>query len=195
MAARKPDRRKFRKPAGKQPSAPGQPRSELRLARRGEANPAVWELVHPRCARDRAEDIEEVRAMLDAGEFDIARDELRWLLDGCTDCVDAHQLLGEIALAEGDFALARGHFGYVHRICTAAFPSEKLSGTLPYALAGNRIFYESGKALASCLRELNLTAQALQLLDELRRLDPRDPLELATLWQSWSGEVQQIRLL
>lgn len=195
MAARKPDRRKSRQPLGKKPSATGQPRSALRLARKGQANPPVWELLHPRCARDRAEDLAEVRAMLDAGEFDIARDELRWLLDGCTDCAEAHHLLGEIALAEGDFPLARGHFGYVHRICTAAFPGEKLAGTLPYAFAGNRLFYESGKALASCLRELNLTAQALQLLDELRRLDPSDPLDLAALWQAWSGEVQQIRLL
>lgn len=133
--------------------------------------------------------------MLEAGEFDIARDELRWLLDGCTDFVDAHHLLGEIAFAEGDFSLARGHFGYVHRICTAAFPGEKLTGTLPAALPGNRLFFESGKALAYCLHELKLTAQALQLLDELRRLDPGDPLELAALWQSWSNEVQQIRLL
>jgi tetratricopeptide (TPR) repeat protein len=195
LARDKRNRRPHRKPAGKPPSGSAGPRSELKLARRGEGNPPVWELTHPRCARERADDIEEVRAMLEAGEFDIARDELRWLLDGCTDFVDAHHLLGEIAFAEGDFSLARGHFGYVHRICTAAFPGEKLTGTLPAALPGNRLFFESGKALAYCLHELKLTAQALQLLDELRRLDPSDPLELAALWQSWSNEVQQIRLL
>lgn len=195
MARDKRNRRSHRKPTGKPPTGAAGPRSELKLARRGEANPPVWELMHPRCARERADDIDEVRAMLEAGEFDIARDELRWLLDGCTDFVDAHHLLGEIAFAEGDFSLARGHFGYVHRICTAAFPGEKLTGTLPAALPGNRLFFESGKALAYCLHELKLTAQALQLLDELRRLDPGDPLELAALWQSWSNEVQQIRLL
>ncbi|MDZ4783661.1 MAG: hypothetical protein SGJ19_25720 [Planctomycetia bacterium] len=188
----RPPRRKSGSQAN--PASPSTP-SALKLARRGEGNPPVWELTHPRCARERSEDIEEVRAMLEAGEFDIARDELRWLLDGCTDFVDAHHLLGEIAFAEGDFSLARGHFGYVHRICTAAFPGDKLSGTLPAALPGNRVFFESGKALAYCLHELKLTAQALQLLDELRRLDPGDPLELAARWQTWSNEVQQIRLL
>src|SRR5258708_2407310 len=40
----------------------------------------AWELVHPRCARDRALDLEEVRKMLDAGEVDVAIDECRWLL-------------------------------------------------------------------------------------------------------------------
>ena len=32
--------------------------------------------------RDRAEDLEEVRLMIEAGEIDIALDELRWLLSG-----------------------------------------------------------------------------------------------------------------
>lgn len=133
--------------------------------------------------------------MLEAGELDIARDELRWLLDGCTDCVDAHYLLGEIAYAEGDFPLARGHFGYVHQICAATFPKGGLPGTLPASLPGNRTFYEAGKALAYCLRELHLNAQALQLLDELRRLDPSDPLNLTEIWRDFSSDVQQIRLL
>lgn len=132
--------------------------------------------------------------MLEAGEFEIARDELRWLLEDCGDFVDAHHLLGEIAFSDGDYPLARGHFGYVHRICTAAFPGGTLTGTLPYALAGNRCFYDSCKALAYCLRELNLTAQAIALLDELRRLDPSDPLDLRGLWESWTADVQQIRL-
>lgn len=155
----------------------------------------MWEIVHPREARDRAEDLEEVRAMLEAGELDIARDELRWLLDGCTDCVDAHYLLGEIAFAEKDFPLARGHFGYVVQITLATFPSEGLRGTLPASLAGNRTFFEAGKALAYCLRELNQNAPALQIIDQLRRLDPSDPLDLADVWRDFSGNVQQIKLL
>ena len=51
--------------------------------RRGAASPSglsirrstdgrSWVLVHPRCARDRAEDLDEVRAMVEAGEFDVA---------------------------------------------------------------------------------------------------------------------------
>jgi hypothetical protein len=195
LAARKRARHRARKP--KQPgAAPATPaRSDLRLARRGESNPPVWELVHPRGARERAEDLDEVRAMLEAGELDIARDELRWLLDGCTDCVDAHFLLGEIAYAEQDFPLARGHFGYAHQICAATFPKEGLAGTLPATLPGNRTFFEAGKALAYCLREMNLNARALEVLDQLRRLDPSDPLDIAAVWRDFSGDVQQIKLL
>ena len=37
----------------------------------------VWEFLHPRCALDRAEDIEEVETMFEAGEGEIAKDELR----------------------------------------------------------------------------------------------------------------------
>lgn len=133
--------------------------------------------------------------MLEAGEYDIARDELRWLLDGCTDCVGAHHMLGQIAAAENDFQLARGHFGYVHQICTAAFPNGVLPGVLPAALAGNRTFFESTLALAHCLKELGQTPKALQVLDELRKLDPADTAGAGDLWQAWSGEVQQIRLL
>jgi hypothetical protein len=173
LAARKRARHRARKP--KQPGA-------------APATPA-------RGARERAEDLDEVRAMLEAGELDIARDELRWLLDGCTDCVDAHFLLGEIAYAEQDFPLARGHFGYAHQICAATFPKEGLTGTLPATLPGNRTFFEAGKALAYCLREMNLNARALEVLDQLRRLDPSDPLDIAAVWRDFSGDVQQIKLL
>ena len=31
-----------------------------------------WQLVHPHCAQERQEDLEEVQQMLDAGEIDIA---------------------------------------------------------------------------------------------------------------------------
>ena len=69
-------------------------------------------LVHPRCARDRADDLEEVREMIEAGELDVAIDELRWLVGGCSEFIEAHGLLGELALAtDEDVALARGHFG------------------------------------------------------------------------------------
>ncbi len=44
-----------------------------------------WVFVHPRCARDTAEDLEEVRLMIDAGEHVIALDELRWLLADCAE--------------------------------------------------------------------------------------------------------------
>ena len=54
--------------------------------------------------------------MIEAGETEVARDELQWLLGGCTDLIDAHKTLGEIALVEHDLPLARGHFGYAYQI-------------------------------------------------------------------------------
>ena len=38
--------------------------------------------------------------MLAAGENEVARDELRWLLDGCPDFIAAHRMLGELALTK-----------------------------------------------------------------------------------------------
>ena len=46
------------------------------------ADGQAWELLHPQCAGDRAEDLEEVQKMIDAGEAEIATDELRRLLNG-----------------------------------------------------------------------------------------------------------------
>src|SRR5262245_42144351 len=76
----------------------------------------AWELVHPRCALARADDMDDVRQMVEHGETEIAVDELRWLLNGCSDFIDAHRLLGELALGAEDFPLARGHFGYAFRL-------------------------------------------------------------------------------
>jgi hypothetical protein len=64
-----------------------------------------WELVHPTCAQERALDLDEVRDMLDAGETQIAIDELRWLLEDCHEFLAAHRLLGELALGEDDLKL------------------------------------------------------------------------------------------
>ncbi len=54
--------------------------------------------------------------MVAAGETEIARDELRWLLSECHDFLAAHKLLGDLALADNDVRLARGHFGYAYQI-------------------------------------------------------------------------------
>ncbi|MBX3415374.1 MAG: hypothetical protein KF708_22010 [Pirellulales bacterium] len=140
-----------------------------------------FELVPPRCARQRRDDIEEVQKMLAAGEFEIAQDELRWLLDGCSEFIAAHKLLGEIALLEGDVKLARGHFGYAYKIGRKALPQEGLRGTLPYELAGNRDFYEASKGLCACLRELERYELALETIADLLKLDPSDPLNLREL--------------
>jgi tetratricopeptide (TPR) repeat protein len=147
----------------------------------------AWELVHPRCVLHRAEDLEEVQAMLESGEVEIARDELRWLLEGCSDFIQAHRLLGDLALADGELKLARGHFGYAFQIGRSALPLEASSARLPYRLPANQPLLESAKALAWCLHELGKTDQALDVLRELLRWDPDDPLGV----QVWLGQWQQ----
>jgi tetratricopeptide (TPR) repeat protein len=159
--------------------------TELSVRRRASDN--TWELVHPRCARERTEDLDEVRKMLEAGEADVAIDELRWLLNGCSDCVLAHKLLGELATAEGDYRLARGHFGYAYEIGLSALPPEGLKGTLPYRLPANQAFLEAAKGLALCLRELNKPRMALRVLGELLKLDPSDPLKVGP----WKEELRK----
>ncbi|MCH8841146.1 MAG: hypothetical protein IH831_10855, partial [Planctomycetes bacterium] len=56
-----------------------------------------WVLVHPRAVREMAEDLEELRGMIDAGETDVAIDELRWLLGTCPEIIEGHFLLGKLA--------------------------------------------------------------------------------------------------
>jgi hypothetical protein len=141
----------------------------------------AWELVHPRCARDRALDLEEVRKMLDAGELDVAMDECRWLLQGCSDCLDAHRILGEIALELNDLPLARGHFGYAYYMGLKAINAAGNPAPLPYALAANQGFFESGKGLIWCLKQLHKPEMASEVIEQLVRCDPSDPLGITKL--------------
>lgn len=114
--------------------------------------------------------------MLAAGEPEVAKDELRWLLQGCSDFIAAHRILGELALEENDFTLARAHFGYAYQIGLKALPSGGLKGTLPYARPDNQAFLESAKGLAWSLRQLGERQLAVQVVDKLLSFDPADPL-------------------
>jgi tetratricopeptide (TPR) repeat protein len=147
----------------------------------------VFEFVHPQCARERAEDMEEVRAMLDAGEIDVAVDELRWLLQGCSPLVEAHKLLGEIALAAGDLQLARGHFGYGYELGLKALPKAGLPAPLPYARPSNQAFFEAGKGLAWCLDQSGDSDLAAEVVEQLRKLDPTDPLGVGKMLPQAGG--------
>lgn len=145
----------------------------LALAPSGDA----WVLRHPRCARDRAEDIEEVRLIIDAGEFEVAQDELRWLLSGCSDCMDAHLLLGQLALDQrSEIELARGHFGYAYQLGLRAWRRAGEPAPVPYTQLANRTFHEAGRALAWCLEKLKKQVMADEVVATLCRLDPTDPL-------------------
>lgn len=161
-------------------------RTALRVRRK--TGDRAWELVHPRCALERGEDLDEVRMMLDAGEREIALDELRWLLNGCSDCVAAHRLLGELALEDGDLRLARGHFGYAYEISVSAFPPTGIDGPLPYRLPANQPFLEAAKGLAWCLHELGKQKLARKVLKQLLDCDPTDPLGVRVWQTAWESE-------
>lgn len=115
--------------------------------------------------------------MVAAGELDVAQDELRWLLSGCSDFLDAHLLLGELALEQGsDFELARGHFGYAYQLGLHAWRRAGQPAPVPYAQPANRAFHESGRALAWCLEKLKKPSMAEEVVGTLVQLDPSDPL-------------------
>lgn len=119
--------------------------------------------------------------MIDAGELEIARDELLWLIRDCQDFIEAHCLLGQLALIGNDLPLARGHFGYAYRLGLGALPAGKAPGMVPYRLSANRAFFESGKGLAWSLEQLGKRELALEVVDTLLALDPDDPLGLAEM--------------
>jgi hypothetical protein len=188
-----------RKPA-KKPSRPsvGTPKSRtqpvqrqrtrvgLRRHRQGDC----WELVHPHDVLERSADLEEVRQMIDAGEADVATDELRWLLLDCRDFIEAHHLLAELALVAGDLALARAHFGFAYDLGLWALPPEGLKGPLPYRLPANQAFLESAKGLAYCLHELGQSGRTTEVVEKLLQLDPSDPLGVRPMLDAWRKQIK-----
>jgi hypothetical protein len=182
-----PPKRKKKSPnsPGKKPSG-GRDRARVsggssQVCARKLPGEEAWELVHPRCARDRQEDLEEVRKMVDAGELDVAVDECRWLLQGCSDCLEAHAILGEVALSENDLPLARGHFGYAYRLGTKALEQARTHGPLPYRLPANQPFLQSSKGLAWCLKQLGKRDMAAEVVALMLQCDPTDPLGMRNL--------------
>lgn len=145
------------------------------------AGTSEFELVFPRCVQQRAADMEEIRKMLEAGEVDVAVDELRWLLGECHELLEAHKLLGEIAVSDGDLELGRAHLGYAYDLGDKALPKGRLPGTLPYARPANRSFLEAAKGLAWCLNELGDPTAAKAVVRRLLELDPSDPLEVTQM--------------
>jgi tetratricopeptide (TPR) repeat protein len=135
-----------------------------------------YELVHPQCVLERADDLAEVQAMLAAGEIELAMEELRWLLEDCRDFIEAHKLLGELAAAAGDAKLARAHFGYAFDLGLGALPAKGLDAPLPHALPANQPFLEAAKGLAWSLIELKQPERAREVLQQLLTCDPSDPL-------------------
>jgi hypothetical protein len=166
---------------------PPRPRSSsgdrLRVERRESEGAVAWEIVQPRCARKRRDDIEEVEAMVEAGETEIARDELVWLLSECPDFLEAHMHLGLIALEEEDAKLARGHFGRAYELCLKAMEAAGSPQPFPYALPGNKPFFEAAKGLVHCLLDTNRRPMAATVCKRIQPLDPSDPLGIQRLIQ------------
>jgi hypothetical protein len=137
--------------------------------------------VHPRCARDRAEDLEEVQMMIEAGETDCALDELRWLLSGCAEFIAAHVLLGELARAAGDVPLARGHYGAGYQLGLQTLRRAKMPKPLLYAQLANQPFFEAGQGLVWSLESSGKPQMAEEVVTMLVELDPADPLRLKSM--------------
>jgi hypothetical protein len=164
------------KPASRRPG-----NDRITVVRRESPAGVRWEFVQPRCARRRRDDIEEVEAMVAAGEAEIARDELVWLLSECPDFLEAHVHLGLIALEDGDPKLARGHFGRAYELCLRALEAAGGPKPVPYELAGNRPFFEAAKGLVHCLLETGRQPLACDVCRKLAPLDPTDPLAIQRL--------------
>jgi hypothetical protein len=146
-----------------------------------------WTLVHPPCVRESAEDLEEVREMIATGENEVAIDELRWLIETCTDFVEAHYLLGKLAVeTANDVALGRAHFGFGYQLGMRALERARNPTPVPALHPANRPFYDAGRGLAWCLAELGKREMALEVVENLRRCDPADPLGL----RAWIDELK-----
>jgi hypothetical protein len=138
-----------------------------------------WAFVHPRCARDRQEDLEEVRGMIKSGEVDVAIDELRWLLSGCSELLAAHVLLGRLALVKDqDVPLARGHFGIAYDLGLKALRRCGMPKPLLYRIEANQPFFDAGRGLATCFERLGRPEMSAEILRTLLACDPGDPLGL-----------------
>ena len=132
-------------------------------------------LVHPRWRGETAEDLEEVRMMIDAGETEIAFDELRWLLSDCAENIGAHVLLGELAAEKGDFPLARGHYGAGYQLGLQTLRRAKFPKPLLYSQPANQTFFEAGAGSLVAWRKsanlkwrMRLSRRSLSLIRPIR---------------------------
>ncbi len=114
--------------------------------------------------------------MVEAGETEIAHDELVWLLSECPDFLEAHVQLGLIALEEDDAKLARGHFGRAYELAIRALDAVGSPRPLPYELDGNKPFFQAAKGLVHSLMEIGRKQAAAEVCQRIAPLDPADPL-------------------
>lgn len=140
----------------------------------------VYELVYPRKARLLRDDIEEVYDMIAHEEWDLAVDELLWLLRECRELLEAHQLLGRIALFQNKLDLARAHLGHAYELGLNA-TGKDFRGRLPFTQAANRPLLQATRDLVECLIRLNERDLATSVAQQLLQWDPSDPLHVRDL--------------
>jgi hypothetical protein len=161
------------------------PKNSLSLVRAQSGN--TWVFSHPREVRECAEDLEEVREMIAEGEADVAVDELRWLLEMCHEMLAAHFLLGKIAVEnDSDIPLGRGHFGAGYQLGLQAWRRAGEPTPVTALHPANRVFFDCGRGLVWCLNSLGLTPLAVEVVEQLLKLDPTDPLSL----KGWLDELR-----
>jgi hypothetical protein len=120
--------------------------------------------------------------MIEAGEPDVALDELRWLLSGCAEFIAAHVLLGELALAlHNDLTLARGHFGAGYQLGLQTWRRAGRPKPVLYAQPANRPLFDAGRGLAWTLEKLGRRDMSEEVVETLLELDPPDPLKLRAM--------------
>lgn len=149
----------------------------------------IFEFQPPECAIDRKEDVDEVRVMISGGEQEIARDELLYLVSDCRGFLEAHNILAELALEEGDIGIARGHFGFGYECCLEALPPG-FRGRMPSKRQGNSHFFAAGRGLARCLIAQGKLPDGREVLERLARLDPTDEITRSLLTELKEREQQ-----
>lgn len=121
--------------------------------------------------------------MMDSGEFEIARDELLWLLESCHDFIEAHQLLGRLALEiDRDIELAQAHFGCGYELGLQALRCAGMPSPVSSKEPANRAFFEAGRGLARCLHQVGQTNKARQICDFLIDRDPQNLTLASWVW-------------
>ena len=127
----------------------------------------------PECALDRDLDMAEVLEIRAAGEFEIARDELLYLVADCRGFLEAYIQLAELALEDEDIPLAKGHFGFAYENGLDVLPLN-FRGQLPSQEGYNHHFYAAGCGLARCLISRKEPQQAREVLNQLLKFDPTE---------------------
>lgn len=155
------------------PAAQIEPQSETARLQLRRLDGKRFAFQPPVCACDRKEDLDEVHEMIAAGELEIARDELLYLVGDCRAFLEAHNLLGELALEEEDLSLAKGHFGFAYEIGLDSLPAG-FRGILPADRDYNRAFFLAGRGLARCLIARGQRQDGREVLQQLARFDPRE---------------------